>query len=88
MVTLHQCFQCAGGGDSTFWVPLHVALSGVSQTAASLLLLLLLLLLPLTACRFHDPVIVDGWSGYQHERNQVKSVTCQLLQCDVPVNVV
>jgi hypothetical protein len=21
--------------------------------------------------RFHDPVIVDGWSGYQHERRQV-----------------
>ena len=19
--------------------------------------------------RYHDPVIVDGWSGYQHERN-------------------
>lgn len=21
--------------------------------------------------RYHDPVIVDGWSGYQYERNQV-----------------
>ena len=21
--------------------------------------------------RYQDPVIVDGWSGYQHERNQV-----------------
>lgn len=21
--------------------------------------------------RYHDPVIVDGWSGYQFERNQV-----------------
>lgn len=23
--------------------------------------------------RYHDPVITDGWSGYQHERNQVCS---------------
>lgn len=26
--------------------------------------------------RYHDPVILDGWSGYQYERNQV----CGLLQ--------
>jgi hypothetical protein len=23
--------------------------------------------------RYHDPVIMDGWSGYQYERNQVRT---------------
>jgi hypothetical protein len=52
----------------------------VSLAGGQEALLLLLLLLLLAVCRYHDPVIVDGWSGYQNERNQV-SIEC----CDVPV---
>lgn len=65
----------------SIWVPVVVSLTcpvqGILSTATSDLLEVVPASFGGTARvlvgtgRYHDPVIVDGWSGYQFERNQV-----------------